>query len=170
MSWHEPWAAEIKLAPKSVRKRHSLVFITGRTNRSPRFFGGFLLINTGRCGHSAQWCCANSVEIPLYDLRILRTLAGMFVTLGSGFGCPAERHHSDDHTSTVMSKTSIEPSPSSGEKPKCRSIKSRGAALLRSTQSSSAPQTAIMEAKAISPPRAVGPTTILPDKCARAFF
>jgi hypothetical protein len=46
MSWHEPWAAEIKLAPKSVRKRHSLVFITGRTNRSP-FFWGLLIDKYG---------------------------------------------------------------------------------------------------------------------------
>ena len=66
-------------------------------------------------------------------------------------------------TSTVMSITSIEPSPSSGEKPKCRSIKSMGAALLRCTQSSTAPQTAMIEPKPISTPRAVGST-------ARAVF
>ena len=58
-------------------------------------------------------------------------------------------------TSTERSITSIEPSPSSGEKPKCRSIKSIGAALLRSTQSSNAPQTAMIEPKPISTPRAV---------------
>ena len=49
-----------------------------------------------------------------------------------------------------------EPSPSSGEKPKCRSIKSIGAALLRCAQCSTAPQTAMTEPKAISTPRAVG--------------
>ena len=59
-------------------------------------------------------------------------------------------------TSTVTSKTSIEPSPSSGEKPKCRSIKSRGAAFVPCTQSSTAPQTPMIEPKLISAPRSVG--------------
>ena len=57
-------------------------------------------------------------------------------------------------TSAEMSITSIEPSPFWGEKPKCRSIKSIGATLLRSNQSSTAPQTVMIEPKPISTPRA----------------
>jgi hypothetical protein len=82
-------------------------------------------------------------------------IAGKFATLGSGY-LNARRNATAAKlmTSTVRSITSIEPSPLSGEKPTCRSIKSMGAALLRSTQSSNVPQTAIIEPKAISPPRA----------------
>ena len=78
-------------------------------------------------------------------------ITGKFATLGSGY-LNARRNATAAKlmTSTVRSITSIEPSPLSGEKPTCRSIKSMGAALLRSTQSSSVPQTAIIEPKAIS--------------------
>ena len=65
-------------------------------------------------------------------------------------------------TSAATSTTSIEPSPLSGEKPKWRSIKSIGAALLCSTQSTTAPQTAMIKPKPISTGRARQVHGVLP--------
>ena len=79
---------------------------------------------------------------------------GSLQRLGSGY-FDAQRNAArvTSMTSTVRSITSNEPSPSSGEKPKCRSIKSIGAALLRCAQSRTAPETAMIELKPISMPR-----------------
>ena len=79
------------------------------------------------------------------------------------FNAQAERRYGDDQDKRCSEppRTSIEPSPLSGEKPKWRSIKSIGAALLRSTQSTTAPQTAIIKPKPISTGRALRSTASL---------
>ena len=69
-----------------------------------------------------------------------RTFAGKFATLGSGYLDVARNAYATMTTpSTVRSKTSIEPSPSSREKLKYRSIKSIGTGLLSRAQYSAAP-------------------------------
>ena len=54
MSWPEPWAAEIKLAPKSVRKRHSLSLLQAERTEAPAFYRGLLIDKYDQSGRSLR--------------------------------------------------------------------------------------------------------------------
>ena len=116
-----------------------------------------------------SWLRCQPRMILMCALCQLGTSASKFGTLGGRLlKRPAERHRCDDHDKYCNEQNFLEPSPSSGEKPKCRSMKSIGATLLRSTQSSTAPQTAMIEAKPISTPRVVRSTAS--SLCPRQWY
>ena len=54
MSWHEPWAAEIKLAPKSVWERHSLSLLQAERTEAPAFYRGLLIDKYDQSGRSLR--------------------------------------------------------------------------------------------------------------------